>query len=197
MLYRYRELILFVLLIGLGLFVSTPCEGNGDASSASVQLIPFDQGRYNEWIPTIDTKDNNHKISFLVVVKNARSFGNIVFSFDSFSNWEDRYMNDHVSGSTKQDLCIYTQEQRAYADVANARENNMLSTKLVKLPGGATRLGFVPSELRWETQSDGRTKARVSWVMDTYLPENFVLKLTITCEDYGAFGTLKATLAFA
>lgn len=69
MLYRFRKLILFGLLIGLIFSINTPSEGNGDSSVQSVEIKPFNQTRYDEWIPTIDLKNDNNKITFLVIVK--------------------------------------------------------------------------------------------------------------------------------
>lgn len=48
MLYRFRKLILFGLLIGLIFSINTPSEGNGDSSVQRVEIKPFNQTRYDE-----------------------------------------------------------------------------------------------------------------------------------------------------
>lgn len=175
-----------------------------DHTRMNRMIFSEDEARFDTWLPE---KDN--KLKLLVTVTEPPSTGKIEFDFPEVSNWRGYCMNADDGYGTKQDLCVYEEDQdkyqdrhnphnpdgyKAYATVADALNGNMLPITTYRVEGG-TRHGFIPQKLRWHTHSDGRTIAGVSWVSRTYLPpDTFTIIITIRSEDYGAFGKLRAKL---
>ena len=147
------------------------------ASAASISIQAKAASTYDGWLP-----ENGNTLDLLVSVSDYNhSEGELQFSFTEVSNWPGYCMN--AGTGTKQDLCLYgaAQKKEVFSSISDAQN-------------GTRAPGYNASHLTWETQSDGRTKARVSWTSDANLPRDFTIALTITSEDYGAFGTLQARL---
>jgi len=135
---------------------------------------------FNVWLP-----QDGDTVDLLVSVSGyTHSHGEIQFYFTDVSNWPGTCMNS-TDTETQQDLKIYNkrgkeQSSQVFASVADAR--------------AGTALSVVPAHLTWETQADGTTRARFSWTSSANMPSTFTIGVTVTCEDYGAFGTLQARL---
>ena len=65
---RYSFICTLLLLITL--FTPFTIVAQNNSQPPGVALTPFDQTRYDEWLPTIDTTYDANKISVLVSVKN-------------------------------------------------------------------------------------------------------------------------------
>ena len=148
--------------------------------AASISITPKDETTYNNWIPT-----DGGTLDFLVTVTGASSSGEIQFSFDDVSNWEGVCMNYDNGKGSKQDLLIYSQQNTVYEEV----DTSSASPTLTPL-GSRVRLKHV----LWHTRITGLTATRFSWTSDANLPSDFTICVTVTSEDYGAFGTLRARL---
>jgi len=151
------------------------------AASISIEAKNTQTFNLNTWLPSAgDTVD------LLVSVSGyTHSHGEIQFYFTEVSNWPRTYMNS-TDTDTQQDLKIYNkrgkeQSTAVFSSVANARADTALSTADA-------------SYLTWETQENGTTRARFSWTSSANMPSTFTIGVTVTCEDYGAFGTLQARL---
>jgi len=143
---------------------------------------------FNDWLP----QDGN-TVDLLVTVSDYgnNSDGEIQFRFTEVSNWPGTCMNDRLyrtSGTvnnkaiSKQDLCLYGQSKDVFLSVADARAGRRATVK---------HLTWEPSPSR----QDGTTDLRVSWTSSANMPPGgFTIVVTVTCEDYGAFGTLQARL---
>jgi len=157
------------------------------AHSAEISIEPKDATTFDTWLP----QDGN-TVDLLVTVSDYDdSDGEIQFRFTEVSNWPGTCMNDRLyrtSGTdangnpiSKQDLCLYGQSKDVFLSVANARSGTALSVRKL--------------QLTWEVQADGTTEARFSWTSDADIPVGgFTIGVTVTCENYGAFGTLQARL---
>jgi len=139
---------------------------------------------FNDWLP----QDGN-TVDLLVTVSDyGHSDGEIQFHFTEVSNWPGTCMNGspkRTSGTdlnnnpiSKQDLCLYGQSSQVFASESDARAGRRATVK----------------HLTWEDRQDGTTDLRVSWTSSADMPSTFTIGVTVTCEDYGAFGTLQARL---
>ncbi len=161
---------LFVLL-----FASLIVESGTNSHAAAIRIHAKDTSIYDTWLP-----ENGNTLELLVSVTGAPSEGEIQFHFTEVSNWPGTCMN--AGTGTKQDLCIYNEQTTSvFASVGAARAENPLSP-------------INTNHLTWETRTDGTTEARFSWTSDAKLPGTFTISVTVTSEDFGAFGTLRARL---
>ena len=165
------------LLLGTGYlfccFFTTVC-----LAAPSLTVTPSNEPFYNAWRPT-----GNSDIVVVVTVSGYdASHGELQFSFTEVTNWPGVCMND-ASTDTLQDLLILGSKQ-----VTN------IYSRAADVGSSALAPNVKTSETTWETQSDGRTNARFSWTSDANLPSTFAIPLTVTCKDYGAFGTLQVRL---
>jgi len=163
------------------------------AHSASISIVGKETQTtqttkaFNDWLPA-----DGNTVDLLVTVSDyGHSDGEIQFHFTEVSNWPRTCMNggpNRTSGTannkaiSKQDLCLYGQPSQVFASVADARAGRRATVK---------HLTWEPSPSR----QDGTTDLRVSWTSSANMPPGgFTIVVTVTCEDYGAFGTLQARL---
>ena len=153
------------------------------AHAASIHIEAKDAFIYDTWLP-----ENGTTVDLLVSVSDYNhSSGEIQFRFTEVSNWPGTCMNAGKTQDTKQDLCIYGQSDLVFSSVGDAKSQTALGNVRKTVDG--------KSVMGWDSiASDGTTQVRFFWTSDANLPDRFTIRVTVSCEDYGAFGLLQARL---
>ncbi|RKU09698.1 hypothetical protein C6501_14945 [Candidatus Poribacteria bacterium] len=171
---------LFILLFCLltTLFLLYPSA----VSAVSVTLTP--DSSYEKWLP-----GNSNTLSFTVTVSGLHgpkgfSAGSVSLTFENVSNWPGLCMNmnmpaDYPDTETENDLRFYPKDQ-----------TELGSDGLKWVPAIWNSLVGEESTGKYEgVQKSVGVKFTSALNRDT-----FSFTITVRCEDYGAFGTLVATL---
>ena len=169
-----RLLISFLLLMLLPTLAS---------AAATVSIAAEDTSTYDQWLPT-----DSSTLNVLISVTGATSEGEPQLRFTDVSNWPGFCMNAGDTTNRKQDLCIYSQSDAVFSTVADAKSQTPLGTVRRRVNGKPV--------MGWDSidAANGTTQVRFFWTSDANLPDNFTIRVTVTCEDYSAFGTLQARL---
>lgn len=157
-----KKLVVLGLFGLIGLFGAVPIAVANGSQKVDMSLIWSDKTKYDDWEPKL-----NNTLSFTVTVSGLYdagvSEGNIRFDFEKVSNWKGTCMNtDEGDKGTNPDLLF------EYNDQSD------------------------PSTLRWQSWTGGqKKKVSAEWISSDNL-DGFTMTITVRCEDYGAFGILRA-----
>ena len=157
-----RKLVLLGLFVLTALFGAISIAQANGTHKVGMSLVWSDKSTYDDWEPTL-----HGTLSFTVTVSGlyaaSVSEGNIRFDFEKVSNWEGTCMNADEGGKgTNPDLLF------EYNDQSD------------------------PSPLKWQSWKGGqKKKVAAEWKSSDNL-DGFTMNITVRCEDYGAFGILRA-----